>query len=184
MHTRRERRSGRPGRGGAGLVLLVGLTGCSMSINHFRETGPSAEMAWDSPTTADVKTRFEPGPARHRDWEATTVAAESGIVRHWPLYTEDPFEDKGHGRTDATDPHNVYRYGWEDFVALAYCPARFTLNWLALPVSAVVTPPWTIMESDGFLSRQALGYDHDASRATTAEPAPPPAAATTPPAAQ
>jgi len=184
MHTRGERRSGRLGCGGVGLAVGAALAGCAMSINHFRETGPSTEMAWDSPTTADVKARYEPGPPRHRDWEAATVAAESGVVRHWPLYTEDPFEDKGHGRTDATDPYNVYRYGWEDFVALAYCPARFTLNWLALPVSAVVTPPWTILESDGFVSRQALGYDHDARRVETVEPTSPPAAAATQPAAR
>jgi hypothetical protein len=31
-----------------------------------------------------------------------------------------------------------------------------------MPVSLIVTPPWTVMESDGELSEQALGYDHDA----------------------
>jgi hypothetical protein len=35
---------------------------------------------------------------------------------------------------------------------------------MAWPVSAVVTPPFTLMGSDGVLSRQALGYDHDAER--------------------
>jgi hypothetical protein len=38
-----------------------------------------------------------------------------------------------------------------------------------LPVSAVVTPPCMLMESDGQLSRQALGYDHDATRARRCE---------------
>ena len=91
-----------------------------------------------------------------------TLTSDSGAVDHLPLYFEDPFEDKGAGRTDETDPHNVYRGGWEDYVALPYCFARFTGNWLMFPVSAIVTTPWTIMESDGRLSRQLLGYDHDA----------------------
>lgn len=33
---------------------------------------------------------------------------------------------------------------------------------MLLPASAVVTPPWTVMVSDGQISRQLLGYDHDA----------------------
>jgi len=87
-------------------------------------------------------------------------APETGAVTHWPLYFEDPFVDKGHGRTDATTPHNVYHLGWEDWLAIPYGAARFTGNWLALPISAIVTPPWTPMESDGKLSKQLLGYDH------------------------
>jgi len=155
----------------AGLVLAL-CVGCAHTPNHYREEGPSATAEWDSPTTTDVKTRFEPSPRRQRGWEPTTVAAESGAIVHWPLYFEDPFEDKGHGRTDATHPHNVYRLGWEDYFAILYSEARFTANWLFLPVSAVVTPPWTPMESDGVLSRQALGYDHDAARLGHAETEP------------
>jgi hypothetical protein len=43
-------------------------------------------------------------------------------------------------------------YGW----------SRWLLNTMAWPVSAIVTPPGTIMTSDGYVSKQALGYDHDA----------------------
>jgi hypothetical protein len=81
-----------------------------------------------------------------------------GATRHWPTYFEDPFEDKGAGR----EGRNQHYIGWEDYVALPYCYARFTLNWLGFPVSAIVTPPWTVMVSDGRVSRQALGHDHDA----------------------
>lgn len=112
-------------------------------------------MDWDSPTAADVYARFEPAVQLQRDWPRVEVAAESGAVTHWPLYFEDPFEDKGAGRAE-------YRLGWEDYIAMPYSYARFTLNWLMLPVSAIVTPPWKWMESDGILSRQRLGYDHDA----------------------
>jgi hypothetical protein len=143
-------------------LLLCLPLGCAYVPNQFREDGPSARANWDSPTAADVKARFTPAQPRQRDWPQTTAAAESGAVTHWPLYFEDPFEDKGHGRTDDSHPHDVYRGGWEDFLAVPYCFARFTGNWLMLPVSAIVTPPVAVMESDGRLSRQLLGYDHDA----------------------
>lgn len=147
-------------------ALLAGFgAGCQIAPNFYREDGPSVTMQWETPTTADVKARFESAPARDRGWEPAVVSAESGVVEHYPIYFEDPFVVKGHGRTDATHPHNVYRQGWEDWVAFPYGLSRFTLNWLLLPVSAVVTPPWTVMESDGEVSEQFLGPDHDATPA-------------------
>ncbi len=151
---------------GNALLVIVGLVvaGCAHLPNHYRETGPATVEPWSSPTTADIYERFESAELRHRDWGAMTVCAESGAVVHWPLYFEDPFVDKGDGRPDETDPHNVYRLGWEDWVAFPYGISRFTANWLLLPVSAIVTPPWTLMESDGELSQQLAWYDHDARR--------------------
>ncbi len=152
-------------RTGLPIVLLTCLTcGCAHTPNQFRETGPSVNAEWDSPTGADVRERFQPAAARDRGWGPVVVSAESGAVMHWPLYFEDPFEDKGHGRTDETSPHDVYRGGWEDYVAMAYCPTRAVLNGALLPISAVVTPACLPRESDGRLSRQVLGYDHDATR--------------------
>jgi len=154
------------------LLLPFGLLlGCAEIPNQFVEDGPSRSMPLESPTAADVKARFEPAPQRTRDRELTVTAAENGAVTHWPLYMEDPFVDKGHGRAD-------YRLGWEDYVAMPYGISRHTLNWLLLPVSAAVQPPWTLMESDGMVSRQALGHDHDATYARRTElPEPPPAVA-------
>ena len=143
-------------------AALVVAAGCAYTPNYYRETGPSVAAPWDSPTASDVKARYASAPLRHREWAPTCVAPENGAVVHWPLYFEDPFVTKGDGRTDETNPRDVYRMGWEDWVALPYGHARFTTNWLLLPVSAIVTPPWTAMESDGFVSKQLLGYDHDA----------------------
>ena len=152
-------------RTGLPIVLLICLTsGCAHTPNQFCETGPSVNAEWDSPTGADVRERFQPAPPRNRGWDPVAVSSTSGAVTHYPLYFEDPFEDKAHGRTDETSPHNVYHIGWEDYIALAYCPTRAVLNGALLPISAVVTPPWQAMESDGRLSRQILGYDHDATR--------------------
>ncbi len=145
---------------GPALVAAILLVGCAQVPNQWVEDGPATTAAWDSPTAADLRANHEPAQQRHRDWESSTLAAEPLEGTHWPLYLEDPFVDKGHGREGL----NKYHFGWEDYVAMPYCYSRFTLNWLMLPLSATVTPPFVLMESDGELSRQALGYDHDAAR--------------------
>ncbi|MBU0618321.1 MAG: hypothetical protein KKI02_11430 [Planctomycetes bacterium] len=129
--------------------------------NQWVEDGPATTEQWNSPTTNDLRANYTPAQQRHRDWETSSLSAQPDAVTHWPLYFEDPFVDKGHGREGL----NKYHIGWEDYVAMPYCYARFTLNWLMLPLSAAVTPPCVLMESDGRLSRQTLGYDHDATRA-------------------
>ena len=146
-------------------LLVAGLSlGCTYVPNQFKEDGPSTRMTWNSPSAEDVLARHAANEVTHRDWQAMEVSTQDGSVYHPPVYFEDPFVDKGDGRTDETNPHNVYRGGWEDYVALAYVPSRFTSNWILFPVSMVVTTPWTVMVSDGELSRQLLGYDHDAAR--------------------
>jgi len=145
-------------------LLTALLAGCAQVPNQWVEDGPATASEWQSPTAQDVQARYAAAPLRQRGWEKATAPGESDAVQHWPLYFEDPFVDKGHGRQGL----NKYHVGWEDYVALPYGYSRFTLNWLMFPVSAVVTPPWTLMESDGRLSRQALGYDHDAARAGAA----------------
>lgn len=146
-----------------GLALCASLlSGCAYGPNWFKEDGPSVDMPWDSPSATDIKAQHQPAPQRHHESQAVTLAPSDGTVHHWPLYFEDPFVDKGTGRTDETDPHNVWHAGWEDYVALPYSPARYIGNLVLSPISAIVTPPVTVQESDGKLSRQLLGYDHDA----------------------
>jgi hypothetical protein len=149
----------------ASAVALVLVVGCAQIPNQFRETGPAVMANYYTPTAEDVRSRSQPAPSEVRDeWPPRTIAPESGVVTHWPVWFEDPFVDKGAGRTDCTSPRNVYRLGWEDFVATPYSLGRHIVNWMFLPASAVVTPPWTVMASDGKLSRQCLGCDHDATR--------------------
>jgi hypothetical protein len=144
------------------LLAAVVTCGCAHAPNQWVEDGPATTADWETPTTKDIMANYTASGVREHDWEPSRFVGDSGAVTHWPLYFEDPFVDKGHGR----EGMDKYRFGWEDYVAALYCYSRFTLNWIAFPVSAVVTPPWTLMESDGRLSRQALGYDHDATRAT------------------
>ncbi len=138
------------------------LAGCAYVPNWFKEDGPSVDMAWDSPSATDIKAKYQSAAPQNRGGQRITLAPSDGAVKHWPLYFEDPFIDKGHGRTDETHPRNVFHACAEDYIAMPYSPARFIGNLALLPASAIVTPPITVQESDGKLSRQLLGYDHDA----------------------
>ena len=140
-----------------GVIVFVALAGgCQLMVNPFKDefagqqatTTASVEGARAAKTTPTV---------RQLDYAPVELRAEADGVTHGPLYFEDPFEDK-----DSEDG----RFAWtgEDYLQIFYWRGRFLLNTVFFPVSAVVTPPWTVMESDGRLSRQALGYDHDAER--------------------
>ena len=156
-------------------VILSGLViGCAPKNNPFVEDGPSAEMVWNSATAADVYDRLEPSESRQRHWPRHTLIAADGRVTHDPLYMENPFVDNGTYRTDA-DPlgmtaggRSKYYTGWTDLGAGLYALPRYWANLIAFPISAAVTPPWQVQESDGYVSRQKLGYDHDPTRADEA----------------
>ena len=148
------------------VLLSPALTGCAHIANQWVEDGPAVTESSETPTSRDVIEKHSPAEQRHRQGETLCVSLEPGTVVHGPIYMEDPFVDKGAGREGL----NKYHTGWEDCIALPYCIARYTLNWLFSPVSMVVTPPWTKMESDGEISKQILWYDHDAARATCSQP--------------
>jgi len=113
---------------------------------------------WSTPSAEGVLSAEHPPAIRHRETEPSEAPSVAGEVPHFPLWWEDPFEDKGDG--DAT-----FAWTWADYVALPYAPGRFLLNTTALPVSAVVTPPGTSMVSDGF-----VGRDHDAEVGRSPDP--------------
>ena len=142
-------------RGIMGAFVLF-ATGCQLMVNPFRD-----ELAGQQGTTTasveGARAAMTTPTVRQRGYEPFELHAEDEGVTHGPLYFEDPFEDKG-----SVDG----RFAWtgEDYLQMFYWRGRFLLNTVFFPVSAVVTPPWTVMESDGHLSRQALGYDHDAER--------------------
>jgi len=150
-----------------GVVVLASLAGgCQLMVNPFHDelagpqqmTTPSVEGARAAPTVPSL---------RQRGYAPVDIHAENGAVTHGPLYFEDPFEDKG-------SEDGQFAWTGEDYLQAAYWRGRFLVNVLLFPISAIVTPPWTMMESDGRLSRQALGMDHDARRAVDAAAAAPP----------
>jgi hypothetical protein len=148
------------------LVSAVLQSGCQLMVNPFKDelVGPP------SATTASVdgvRAANAAPSVRQRGYAPVEIHAESGAVTHGPLYFEDPYEEKG-------SADGQFAWTREDYFQAAYWRGRFLVNVLLFPISAIVTPPWTVMESDGRLSRQALGMDHDAQRAAEASSAAPP----------
>lgn len=138
----------------AAALSLCLAAGCQHMNNPFLDDLPATSEV----TTASVEgARAAPTlpSVPRRDFAALRVDPQDGTVDHWPLWWEDPFEDKG---------SQDGRFAWteEDYFCFAYGPGRFILNTMAFPVSAWVTKPATVTCSDGKLSRQKLGYDHDA----------------------
>lgn len=143
-----------------GLLAVLATAGCSPAgpgVNAFKDDSiPRSE--WTTPSVEAVDAKHPQADVRQRGWPQAEAAYEPIGVPHWPLWWEDPFEDKGNSTT------GQFAWTYEDYVALPYSNARWLLNTMLWPASAVVTPPGTTMISDGYLSKQLLGYDHDAER--------------------
>ncbi|MBN1490182.1 MAG: hypothetical protein JXA69_09710 [Phycisphaerae bacterium] len=135
-------------------VLLAGCSAAGPGVHPFKDDS-IPQSAWTSPSEETVRASGVEPMVRHRDWPATEARIEPMGVPHWPLWFEDPFEDKG-----SSNP--AFAGDYEDAIAVPYSFGRLLVNTMFWPVSATLTPPGTTMVSDGYLSRQGLGYDHDA----------------------
>ncbi len=138
-------------------AVLAAAPGCSEIVNPWADDVPRADVV----TTASVegvraaREDMERPAQRVVGAERMQIRPEDGTVTHWPLWWEDPFVDKG-------SQDGLFAWTAEDYLAMPYGLGRNLVNTMGFPISAVVQPPWTVMGSDGTLSRQALGYDHDA----------------------
>lgn len=125
-------------------------------VNPWRDDSiPRAE--WTNPSEQGVIEANKEPVIRERESETIETSAYGGVP-HYPLWWEDPFEDKGDG-------DGKFAWTYADYIALPYGQGRFLLNTMAFPVSVVVTPPWTSMVSDG-----EIGRDHDAQPGFTPDP--------------
>ncbi len=140
------------------LTVVVGLTGCSNAINPFVDDSTRASEI-TTPSEQELRETVVPSAVRRRDWPETRIAAQSEGVTHWPLWMEDPFEDKG-------SDDDEFRWTKEDYFALAYSPFRWLANIGMVPITAIVVRPDTVMVSDG-----QVGQHHDAARLHGAEAA-------------
>jgi len=164
-----------------GASLLFGcVAGCAHVNNPYED---SSTYINEDMKTASSEAYASGTPEFPRDvqreWKKSNLAYENGAVTHWPVWFDDPFQYKGNGYCPVppdkiNDPDNTFAWNGVDYLDIAYSPARFVLNTVAWPVSAVVTPPGTLMESDGYLSKNLLGqYDFDEHRAVSANREPP-----------
>lgn len=139
----------------ASTTMVVLLTGCEHAINPFVDETLVEQEEFHTPSERKARAAQATPIVRRRQWQQTPTTYPSGAVVHWPLWFEDPFEDKG-------SEDGKYAWTFEDYIAAPYSFGRVLVNTIGWPVSAVVTPPGTPMVSDGRLSKQALGMDHDA----------------------
>jgi len=134
--------------------------------NPFKDSAPYSIEDRTTPS-AIAYVDYDPGklpPIYRRDIPGSDVYYESGLVTHWPLWFEDPFETKGNDKTDPNnrDPvDNVFAWNAVDFFDIAYGPARFALNAFGVPVSIFPEPPGMLMASDGKLHKWFGQYDYD-----------------------
>ena len=145
------------------IALLMGVAwmgmsaGCARSVDPFRNGLEPAQRV----TTASVdgaRAHDGTGTSITRSGPATTVAATSGAVPHFPLYYEDPTIEEG--SDDGSDEWTA-----EDYVQfLAWQPARFLVETITWPIQAAMNPPWSVHVSDGVFARQAWDGHHDAER--------------------
>ena len=127
------------------------------AVNPWRDDAISVET-WSTPSADGILATGQTPVIRKLDTPADPAPSVSGAVPHYPLWWEDPFEDKGDG-------NNTFAWTAADYVGMPYGLGRFLLNTMAWPVSAVVTPPGTPMVSDG-----VIGRDHDARRGVSPNP--------------
>ncbi|RIK68079.1 MAG: hypothetical protein DCC65_04425 [Planctomycetota bacterium] len=168
-------------RVGVALCAALGMalgSGCAQLNDPWKDSSAAIDADMTTPSTNAYESKPGTSANPRRTWESSNVTYANGVVTHWPLWWEDPFEDKGNRDKPPADgnesaPDNVFAWNWVDYLHMPYGPARYFLNTVGFPVSAVVTPPGTLMESDGKISKQFLGYDHDAQRSDSALREPP-----------
>lgn len=147
------------------LVPMCVATGCQHAVNPFQDNLPANSEITTSSVEGARAAEVHPTIPQRLLYKPTVVEAQNGMVAHRPLCWEDPFEDKG-------SDDGQFAWTWEDYLAVGYGPGRNIGNTLLFPVTAVVSPPYTVMCSDGKLSRQLLGYDHDAINCPGGSPLP------------
>ena len=137
--------------------LLISACNSPPAVNPWRDDSISRDT-WATPSQDGVIASGHAPVVRKLNEPATSAPCAAEGVPHYPLWWEDPFEDKGDG-------DGQFAWTYADYIGAPYCYARWLLNTVAWPASAVVTPPGTPMVSDG-----QIGRDHDAARGESPAP--------------
>jgi len=162
------------------IATALFMPGCAHLNDPFRDSGAAINGDMTTPSAEGFSARTQKSSALRRSSEPAVVFYSNGAVTHWPLWFEDPFEDRGNTDVTMRDPakerdlpDNVFAWNWVDYFDLAYSPARYMVNLVAFPASAIVLPPGALMESDGRISRSWQGYAFDEQRSDSASREPP-----------
>lgn len=156
-------------------VVLLATAGCAHVNNPFKDSGALIDIEMTTASTEGYRGKTEFAATRHRAWEPATVRFQNGAVSHWPQWFEDSLEDKGndYDPADRDVPDNRFAWNWVDYAYIFGGPARMTVNTMLYPISAIVTPPGTLMESNGRIDKGLIWHEHDAKRSDPATREPP-----------
>ncbi len=150
------------------MVILLVTGACHEHVNTWHDDTISCEEVSTASVAGIRSANVGSAVELHtRGYDTVLVSPQDGTVGHFPLWWEDPFEDRG-------SEDGQFAMTWEDYFAMPYGMGRFMLNTLAIPISAAVNPPVPFMGSDGITSKQALAYDHDAEWLSSGGTATPP----------
>ncbi len=142
-------------RGGLGCLLT--LFGCQLAVNPFADEFHNQPRV-TTPSVDGVLAAGKSAPQMTRPLTPAERCPQDGTVPHTPLYFEDPYEENG-------SEDGQFAWTSEDYWHIFYWRGRFLVNALLFPVKAVITPPGSVMASDGQLGRRAFGELHDAQKA-------------------
>jgi hypothetical protein len=121
-----------------GLLTAATLVGCEATAKSDQ-----CEPRWQTTTSYNkiMSTKAGPSPIQDRTWTHTVACYEPPVVTHFGSYFDDPIVICGDG-------NDTYGWTWFDPLAVAYSPARFAVNTLAVPVSMVKEPPGVLQCSN------------------------------------
>ena len=156
-------------RCGVFMALAAGMMcgGCQFYADP-RSDDLADQPAVTTPSVESVRAAPVDRVPRKRPYAPMHISAKDGTVMHAALLFEDGAED---GAEDSADGDQRFAWSNEDLAQWFLGPARFLVNIGLFPISAVVTPPWQAMVSDGHSSPMVLGVEpHDAEPESTAAP--------------
>lgn len=117
------------------LMLASALPGCQVSAPSY-----TPETRWPTTASYDKIMSLPAGESaiKPRPWPISEANYEPLALTHFASYYLDPFVTEG-------DQNDTYRWTASDAVAVVYCPARFIVNTIAIPVSMIKEPPGVLV---------------------------------------
>ena len=136
--------------------IASGNFGCHMYSNPFADPFVGTPKITTASSVGAMEEARESSPGL-RSFSEEKVAMADGSVTHGPLFFEDWLGD-------SVEDDGEFSWTGEDYLTIFTWRARYLLNLALIPVSAIDTPPWCAMRSDGRPSRRILWKDHDAAK--------------------
>jgi len=136
-----------------GLLLLISIfAGCASNNQPASPTDPASREATLKQMEAELGITEPQTKTQARPWPEQIAYYDNVAVEHEAFYLEGPFEKCG-GQGDA-----FCTWSAEDAAASLISPAAFLANTAALPIFALIDPPWQNQHSRSIFPIQEPEY--------------------------